>query len=419
MTNNFYDKFPIKTDTACQSKWTWSTIWLNKGESSSCHRVKSWKIPINNFESFHNLPQKLDDRERMLQGLWPKKGRGCEYCKKIEDSGGWSDRLHNNQLGGYNPPEIKNNLSATIVTPRIVEIFAKNTCNLACIYCNEELSSKWQTENERNGSMEKFIGMTELKKFDHSNINKMYDDFLIWLENNVQNLMRLHLLGGETFIQHDLITKVLSILEKKPNPFLQLNIFSNFNAPKKHFYDYFDKIKELAKNKNIGRFDLTCSLDCWGPQQEYVRSGLNLDLLEEYFAYAAEQEGKWLYLNVNQTITSMTIKTMPQLIEKINFYKKYRHIGHYFQFVDGFNFQHPKIFDYKVWEEDFETILKTMDTNDKNSAEAINRMIGLQKMLQVNCKKNVKKIEQLHKFLNEIDRRRGTDWRSLFPYLIV
>ena len=33
-------KFPIKTKTACQSKWTWSTIYLNTLSTASCHRVK-------------------------------------------------------------------------------------------------------------------------------------------------------------------------------------------------------------------------------------------------------------------------------------------------------------------------------------------------------------------------------------------
>jgi hypothetical protein len=33
-------KFPIKSATACQSKWTWSTIYLNQLSTASCHRVQ-------------------------------------------------------------------------------------------------------------------------------------------------------------------------------------------------------------------------------------------------------------------------------------------------------------------------------------------------------------------------------------------
>jgi len=419
VTNNHNDKFPIKTATACQSKWTWSTIWLNQAESSSCHRVKSWPIDINNFSNFHNLPQKIQDRERMLQGLWPESGRGCEYCKNIEDAGGWSDRQHNNELGGHNPPELKININATHVTPKIIEIFAQNICNLSCIYCNENLSSKWESEIRVYGPLENILGGRYIKKRPNNFTEKLYNEFLIWLENNIQNLTRLHLLGGETFIQHSLMEDVFDIIERKPNPFLQLNIFSNFNAPKKYFYNYIDRIKKYAKEGNIGRFDLTCSVDCWGKEAEYVRSGLNLDLLEEYFEYAVNQSEDWLWLNVNQTISCMTIKTMPELIDKINKYSFYRHIGHYFQFVDGFDYQHPQIYNYDLWEKDFETILQKMETNNERRQEAITRMIGHQKMLQNNCKQNDIKIIKLHKFLDELDRRRGTDWRSLFPYLIV
>jgi hypothetical protein len=75
------DIFPIKTNTACQFKWTWSTLFLSVGTSSSCHRCKGWDV-TNHMQDFHNHPGKLGDREKMLEGLWP--GNGCEYCKKIE-----------------------------------------------------------------------------------------------------------------------------------------------------------------------------------------------------------------------------------------------------------------------------------------------------------------------------------------------
>lgn len=419
MTNNYNDKFPIKTATACQSKWTWSTIWLNTGTSSSCHRVKSFPLDPNNFNNFHNLPQKIQDREAMLRGEWPIKGRGCEYCKTIEEAGGWSDRQHNNEIGGYNPHELKDNPFATHVSPKIVEIFAQNTCNLACLYCNENLSSKIEIENKHYGPMESKIGGVYYQQTSKSRAEKYFIDFLNWLEDNIQNLGRLHLLGGETFIQHRLLGSVLDIIERKPNPFLQLNIFSNFNAPEKYFYSYINRIKDYANAKNIGRFDLTCSVDCWGPQQEYVRSGLSLEKLEEYLDYATQQDEKWLWLNVNQTISSMTIKTMPELIDKINSYSVKRHIGHYFMFVDGIEYQHPKIFDYSLWEKDFDLILHKMNGNDIKKQEALKRMLGINQMLQKNCKQNDSQIQKLHKFLDEIDVRRNTNWRDLFPYLIV
>ena len=112
--------------------------------------------------------------------------------------------------------------------------------------------------------------------------------------------MRLHLLGGETFIQHDLMEKIFDIIERKPNPNLQFNIFSNFNAPEKYWNLYTSKIKDYCAAGNLGRFDLTCSIDCWGPQAEYVRQGLDLDVLESRLAWASEQSEDWLYLKIGR-----------------------------------------------------------------------------------------------------------------------
>ena len=415
MPQDKYDHFPIKTATACNSKWAWSTIWLNNGGTSSCHRVNPVDLDPKDFSNFHNLPKKIADRELMLKGEWPT--GGCEYCQKIELAGGHSDRQHNNAIGGYVPKELKTNPTATHITPRIVEIFAQNTCNFKCIYCNERLSSQIETENKKYG-YENYISKPNLP-LPQKQINDYFEQFLNWLDNNMQDLSRLHLLGGETYLQHELMERVFDIIERKPNPDLQLNIFSNFNAPKKYWYDYNRRIKDYCASGNIGRFDLTCSLDCWGLEAEYVRSGLDLTILEEYLAWAAEQSEDWLYLNVNQTVSSMTIKTMPQLIEKINQYSQHRQIGHYFMFVDGYKFQHPDIFDYSLWADDFDRIFATMRNNTTEDKETILRMVGLQKRLQDTCKQDSGNISKLHAYLDELDRRRNTNWRNLFPYLIV
>ena len=84
-------KWQLKTDPACQFKWTWSTLFLNFGTTSSCHRCKHWEVTVENFMDFHNLPGKVSDREKMLQGQWP--GNGCEYCKVVEEAGGVSERI--------------------------------------------------------------------------------------------------------------------------------------------------------------------------------------------------------------------------------------------------------------------------------------------------------------------------------------
>lgn len=407
-------QFPIKSKTACQSKWTWSTIYLNQLATASCHRVYPVPFKLEEFDDFHNIPKKLHDRTLMLKGEWPT--GGCEYCKTIEDAGGWSDRQHNLDIRGLTPDELISDPTAIRVSPKIVEIFAQNLCNLSCTYCNSNLSSKIEQENIKFGDFNKngvSIPITTTPTLAIQYFNKFKD----WLEKNIQKLVRLHLLGGETFIQHDLMETVLDIVERYPSPKLELCIFSNMNVPDKYWNYYINRIKDLQSKKHIRYFDLTASIDCWGVEQEYARFGLNLDKFETRFSWAADQ-GDWLRLNVNQTVTSLTMKTMADLIDKINYYSKEKHIGHYFQFYTGDQmFQHPQIFSYTLWENDFKNIFKAMPTRTVHQQEAIPRMQGLQKQLQQSQANNYIEINKLHVYLDELDRRRNTNWRKIFPYL--
>jgi len=43
--------FPIKTETACRLKWSWSTIYLTTGISGSCHRASYGQLNQNNFDN--------------------------------------------------------------------------------------------------------------------------------------------------------------------------------------------------------------------------------------------------------------------------------------------------------------------------------------------------------------------------------
>jgi hypothetical protein len=357
----------------------------------------------------------------MLQGLWPNgdgglwPNGGCEYCKDMEDSGGFSDRMHVNTIRKLTPIEVETDFTATRVTPKIVEIFAQNTCNLSCIYCNAGLSSKIEQENIKFGDFKQkgvHIPVVNVPVA----TQEYFDKFLNWLDNNVQSLLRLHLLGGETFLQHDLMNSVLEIIGRKPNPKLEFNVFSNCNVPDRYWDKYTNAIQQLQESGHIRIFDLTASIDCWGPQSSYVRSGLNLDKFESRMAWAVTQP--WIRLNINQTITAMTIKTMPDLVEKINKYSEHNQIGHYFQFYTGPQmFQHPKNFGWSEWENDFDRLFNTMREDNWDQQQARQRMAGLKQQLQQVKEPNIEEIRKLQTYLNELDRRRGTDWRELFPFI--
>ena len=244
-------RFPINTATACQLKWNWSTIFLTTEQTASCHRTDHHHFDTETFD-FHNTPNKLDDRQRMLQGSWPQKG--CDYCKDIESAGGQSDRLTNLDFPGIHaPPELDNNPHAVWVTPRILEVYFDNTCNLKCLYCGPHFSSLWDAENVRFG----------LKPFaKSSNIEQNKQKIFQWLREHGHNLTVFNILGGEPLYQSEL-DQCIDLFDQHPAPELKLQIFTNLNCKISHLQKTVEKIKQLIDQDKLREFEITASLDCW------------------------------------------------------------------------------------------------------------------------------------------------------------
>jgi organic radical activating enzyme len=403
--------FPIKTETACQLKWTWSTIHLYTGETNSCHRVNETSIDVENFDQFHNTPKKLADRQLMLNGQWPQ--GGCEYCKNIEDAGGKSDRQFMLDIPNLVPPELDVDPTAVNVTPRIVEVYLDNVCNMSCIYCEDKFSSRIQQENNRYGDFKH--GTFEIKNISTKvpNFEQLSQKFWQWMAGNYSSLRRLHILGGEPFYQ-DQFEACMDFLETHANPELEFNIVTNLKVSRAKLEKFLDRIKLLLKQRKIKRFDVTCSIDCWGDEQEYIRHGINMIEWQSNFEYLVQQ--RWITLNINQTITGLGMKSMPALIEYLNTQRANRKIGHYFMACKNRAHLNPGIFGSGFFDKEFETVLTLMLNDTWQHKHARSLMEGLQ--LEFNTQQqNKKELSNLLTFLNENDHRRNLNWRETFPWL--
>lgn len=404
--------FPILTETACQLKWNWSTIRLYTGKTSSCHRASFGRVQADNFDQFHNTPEVLAARQTMLEGNWP--AGGCEYCQNIETAGDQSDRQFHLKVPNLVPVELTTNPTALYVTPKILEVYLDNVCNMTCLYCWDGFSSKIQQENIKFGEFHK--DGVEIKNYEtrHPQYDLMLEKFWSWLETNYQHLGRLHILGGEPFYQSQFET-CLAFLENHSNPDLEFNIVSNLKISESKLEQFVGRMKQLVVRKKIKRFEITCSIDCFGAEQEYVRYGINLNQWCKNFEYLAAQ--KWITLNINQTLTGLTIKTVPELLKYIKQIKQQRKIGHYFSTpIRTHDFLHPNIFGSGFFDTDFENILAAMSTDIWQEQQAIKQMQGIQ--LEINTsQRDQTKINQLAVFLTEIDRRRDLNWKQTFPWL--
>jgi enamine deaminase RidA (YjgF/YER057c/UK114 family) len=178
--------------------------------------------------------------------------------------------------------------------------------------------------------------------------------------------------------------------------------------------NFVKRIRALLVNRKIKRLDITCSVDCWGDAQEYIRFGFNLEKWKQNFEYLVQQ--RWITLNINQTITGLCMKDMVPLIEYVNIHRKTRPIGHYHMAVVNNQYFNPTIFGSGFFDSDFDKILEIMPVDtpvNQYSRE-------LMKTLQLQCSQAAKQPTQLVKLrtvLDELDRRRNISWRKTFPWL--
>ena len=224
--------FPINTETGCLLKWAWSTVFLRQGTSSSCHRTDQAPIPADNFASFHNLPNKIRAREMMLRGEWPQEG--CQYCEKIEQAGGMSDRqyqLHAGHDFDRTPRELLADPTQTEVVPTILEVYFNNTCNMACLYCGAHFSSKWDEENRRFGQYEnadKTVAFGWDTKQPDLDYEHMLAEFWRYLheKDRYLHIRQYQIAGGEPFHQTELEASI-DFWDQHPNPDLTFNFITN------------------------------------------------------------------------------------------------------------------------------------------------------------------------------------------------
>jgi len=334
-------KFPIQTETACQLKWNWSTVYLTFNKTASCHRTNHHEFNTDTFD-FHNTPEKLDDRRRMLNGEWPEKG--CDYCKNIEIAGGQSDRITNLDMNGQHaPPELDTDPNSTNVTPRTLEIYFDNTCNLKCLYCGPHFSTLWDAEMKKHGEFrveDQVILHDKFKKSDKLEENKL--KIFEWFKVNSKHLTNLNILGGEPLYQPEL-DQCLDLFEEYPAPEMTLLLFTNLNTTLPRLKRVIERIKNLIDTDKLRTFEVTASLDCWGPSQEYVRFPLDLVSWEENFRYLLSQD--FVNLTIGSTTTPLTIKTLPDLLEKIKEWSQIRKVYHYQNSVNAPSYLFIDMFD--------------------------------------------------------------------------
>jgi hypothetical protein len=212
--------------------------------------------------------------------------------------------------------------------------------------------------------------------------------------------------------------QTLEFWKNHANPDLVLYVISNLNLPEKLMTRYYEKFQSLVDENKVWKVQITASLDGWGDPQLYTRFGLDLDLWKTNFENLVKQP--WITLSINSAISALTIHTMPELMRQINRWNSMRPPNSE-PIIYSFNttnmIDEPGIFGGGVFEHAFDQVLDLMPCDTPSQENIKAHMTAIKNKISAK-NKNEKKIAHLKCYLDELDKRRSTNWKTTFPWLV-
>ena len=314
----------------CGAKWYNATIWLNMGQTTSCHHPQPHKIPLRELErspkALHNTQYKKLVRKEMLEGIRPKE---CEYCWKIEDLGPdkVSDRVYKSVI--YSDEELvsaqKNYGWNKDVDLKTLEISFDANCNFACSYCNASFSTTWQADIKTNGAYQNLVtdgGGAFQHAGDDSMIygkdqldNPYLAAFWTWWEGDLQKSLReLRVTGGEPTMSKG-FWKLMNWWKEHPDCDVNFAVNSNLGQTKQ----LVDKL--IDSTHSFKHFSLYTSGESIGKHAEYIRDGLNWELWKENVDRMIN-DGNLKTFNVMMTINALCLFSITEFLDEINILKR-------------------------------------------------------------------------------------------------
>lgn len=204
----------------------------------------------------------------------------CAHCKELEDMGVASMRQRNTE-----------NLKP------FLSIAFSNTCNLDCVMCGSEYSSKWYSVYKNNREVNEFYGPDSPGSIlPHSLTQDQVDEVC----KLIPRLDGIIIKGGEPLVD----PMVLYFLEKIVNikPDININMVSNFTVL---------NLELLSKFKNL---NLMVSVDGIGKVYEWIR-GTDFGNVDNNLTKFANRGGR---VRVQPTLSAYNVEHMQHLYEYYN-----------------------------------------------------------------------------------------------------
>ncbi len=422
--------------TMCLAKWNQVSLHLPTGLTNSCYHPPLHEIDATKLEdnpaALHNTAEKLNQRQQMLKGERPE---GCSYCWNMEDTGEMSDRHYRSgePWAMQDFTAIKQNPMDERWTPRYVEVNFNNACNFKCSYCSPQFSTTWGKEiavygqyptSPPHNAPEHFQGRK--RPIPHREDNPYVTAFWKWWPTLYKNLKHFRMTGGEPMMDNNTY-KVFQYIIDNPKEDLHLNVTSNMCPPDGKLKNkYFDMVKKICIEEKVEHFMQFVSVDAWGKKAEYIRNGLEFNRMwdnVDEFLYRIPVRNSVTFII---TYNNLSVTSLDKLLEGILELRK-RHSKTYQRvWFDIPLLRQPAWQQVTLLPESYQAIHQdNIEYMRENSGEEkglhIFKDFEIQKMLRnliywrKNANINTQNKKNFYAFFNEHDRRRLTNFETVFP----
>jgi len=423
------DRLNAVSPSFCTMKWLHQTLYLHTGDNHSCYHPRPHHIPLEEItidvSALHNTRWKKEQRKKMLDGVRPEE---CYYCWNIEDLPGdhISDRMIHSS-SDFSTPLIEDIAKLpwdSPINPRYLEVSFGNACNYRCGYCSPQASTMWMEEIKKHGNYDltyNQYGIEFLKSgtyYGPKDDNPYIEAFWRWWPSLKNDLHTLRITGGEP-LMNPASMQFFDLLEKEPAPNLEISINSNLGVTFDRVDRLLIRVKSLLDQKKIRKFSLFTSIDTWGPQAEYMRTGLKCDHWERNMKQAVSELG--ITVNFMCTFNVLCVSNFRNFLEQIINWRK--ELGKSAIGFDTPYLKEPPHWMINILTDDFLTYMDdNLDFIKNNSEwfevveyEKFKRVVDYMKSDTVSKKKIQQGRRDFYSFFTENDRRLGTNLLEIFP----
>ena len=271
-------------NTICSGAWTDININFFDRFVRHCCRANEEFFPHELNSTFFNQSQGVVDRRiDLING---KQHHQCSKCWKDYETTGTAYRDIKNEWTTIN------DVSDKIKT---IEIFLDNTCDMSCVYCCPNDSSK--------------IAREQGISFKNSIIQNDIDEFFIWLKTIQLDNIGINFLGGEVTASKNFYNFV-ERLKMSISADIHIGILTNCNTNQNNMNKIINCFDNLPSNWDI---NLSISNESVQPSK-LIRWGLNWDKFSKNFeTYLNHPKINYICLSPSPSIFS--IKYMYEYFE--------------------------------------------------------------------------------------------------------